>query len=392
MGALWDFGALAALVIPGAVRVLWDLSWLSALKRHAMTGSPQESADDMTDRGVTLILCAHNDLAALRTVWPDWRGQVFPAGWQVEWLVVNDGSTDGTAEWLDRQAEGDHALTVVHHLKQAPGKKGALAAGIVSARYDRLVLTDADCRPAAGWAHGLAVQLRSAKAPAGVDVVLGVCLPGPGPALLDFDARRVALQYAGEAACGRPYMGVGRSLAYRRTTWAEVGGFAPHAALAGGDDDLFVQSCIARGFTAGLTKAMAPDQAITTLPAPDWREGWARKRRHLSTATRYALPARIRLAADALLDPLIACCACAGGLLLLHSGGWIPTFALVVTVAVRTITLSSFSRVWGSNARHSAAAGIFLGPVRWALLASATLRNLFTSSPTWTQRAPTSRS
>jgi hypothetical protein len=75
----------------------------------------------------------------------------------------------------------------------------------------------------------------------------------------------------------------------------------------------------------------------------------------------------------------------------LHSAGWIPIVALMLAFLVRSITLSSFSRVWG-NGGMTAMGVAFWGPVRWTFLATATLGNIFTSSPKWTQRAPTSRS
>jgi len=320
-------------------------------------------------------------------------GQQFPTGWQVEWLVVDDGSSDGTAQWLAQQAAQHPRLTVLQHEKTAPGKKGALAAGIRNARFDRLVLTDADCLPEPHWAHHMACALGSLAAEGGdgLDVVLGTCLPQDGPRILQFDALRVALQYAGEAAAGQAYMGVGRSLAYRGSLWEKLGGFAGHTALAGGDDDLFVQCATTEGYRVGLCPPRRKGAGTVALPAAHWREGWQRKRRHLSTAPRYRRRDQLKLGVDAALDPLIVLTALAGALGLLHSGGWIPLSALVLAMAVRSFTLSSFSREWGRRS-FPIGDGLFLGPIRWILLASATLRNAFTSSPTWTQRAPTSRS
>ena len=385
MAALWDFGVIAVLCIPGAMRIRCDLYWLRALSHHPGLDRPMDIGDDPDERCVTLILCAHNDLDALQTVWSSWRGQAFPAAWQVEWLVVNDGSTDGTAEWLDRMVEGDDKLTVVHHIKQSPGKKVALAAGIVAARYDRLVLTDADCRPGRHWAHHMAASL------ADTDVVLGVCLSEGGPGLLRFDALRVALQYCGEAVNGKAYMGVGRSMAYRRSTWSSIGGFERHADLASGDDDLFVQDAQRMGIQVGLCPAPGKSTRIVTLPAAGIRDGWQRKRRHLSTSDRYSPSDRARLALDSSLDILTVLCAVAGVFGLLHRGGWIPVVAMMLAFLVRAITLSSFSRVWGNDG-PSPLGMAFWGPIRWIFLASATLVNAFTSSPKWTQRAPTSRS
>lgn len=388
MQALVIIGACAA-ALPGVARAMWDLRWMRALQHHRNTA---DAVPDVPGNpGCTLILCSHNDLESLQSIWPDWRGQKFPVHWEVEWLVVDDGSMDGTVAWLEGQAASDERLTLIRHSKKRPGKKEALASGIEAARYDRLVLTDADCRPAPEWAHAMARSLGPRDSVAAPEVVLGTSLPDGGPALLRFDALRVAFQYAGEAAAGRPYMGVGRNIAYRRSAWRQVGGFDRHLQIASGDDDLFVQDAVAHGLAVALAPAPAPEESNSTLAARGIGDGWMRKRRHLGTAAMYGLRDRLKLTADAAIDPLVVVGAVMGASGLLHKGGWIPVAAMMLAFLVRAITLSSFSRVWGNDGLYPFGMA-FWGPIRWIFIASATLVNAFTSSPKWTQRAPTSRS
>ena len=401
MAALWNIGAAALSALPAIVRIAWDLRWYSALQGHARLPMDETHLAERApaSHGVTLIVCTHNDLTALSAMWAAWRGQRFPEGWSAEWLVVDDGSTDGTAAWLQAQPAAPD-LTILHHTKSAPGKKQALAAGIRAARYDTLILTDADCTPAPQWAWSLAsalAQKESASDTPGTpatprwDVVLGTCLPDGGPPLLAFDALRVALQYNGEATIGAPYMGVGRSIAYRRSTWEACGGFEGHADLSSGDDDLFVQDALRAGFKVGPGPRPSMATQVQSQPAPNARDGWIRKRRHLSTSGRYSGRARARLALDAALDPLVLFAALSAPFGLLHRHVWIPAVLLALASTVRAFTLSSFSRWWGDGAFPMWQC-MWWGPIRWTLLALATVQNAFTSSPTWTQRAPTRRS
>ncbi|MCH1575756.1 MAG: glycosyltransferase [Flavobacteriales bacterium] len=408
MAALWDIGAAAMAALPAAFRIAWDWRWHRALSRgalpletpHPAVSPPAPSAVPRNpNTGVTLIVCAHNDLAMLQSNWAFWRGQQFPDHWSVEWLVVDDGSQDGTREWLTGLEAQDAQLTVVHHDKTRPGKKDALAAGIRAAQHEVLVMTDADCRPQPFWAASMAQSLTaqkplerpSAPRPLKLDMALGICLPDGGPALLGFDAVRVAFQYSGEALLNRPYMGVGRNIAYHRSAWEKVGGFDAHADLASGDDDLFVQDAVRSQLRIGMVQPPNEAALNRVLPASDWKDGWQRKRRHLSTAGRYRRGTRRILGLDALLDLLIVAAAVAAPLGLLHKFVWIPVAAMTLAAVVRAFTLSLFSQVWGKDAFPWWQC-LLWGPIRWMLLATATVRNAFTSSPTWTQRAPTSRS
>ncbi|HEU4657910.1 MAG TPA: glycosyltransferase family 2 protein [Capillimicrobium sp.] len=65
------------------------------------------------------------------------------AGERLELVIVDDGSTDGTAQRLDALAEADPRLRVLH-LSRNFGHQAALTAGLEHATGDAVVMIDAD--------------------------------------------------------------------------------------------------------------------------------------------------------------------------------------------------------------------------------------------------------
>jgi dolichol-phosphate mannosyltransferase len=65
------------------------------------------------------------------------------AGFDYELLIVNDGSRDGTPAILDRLADADPRLRVIH-LSRNFGHQAALTAGLEHARGDAVAMLDAD--------------------------------------------------------------------------------------------------------------------------------------------------------------------------------------------------------------------------------------------------------
>jgi hypothetical protein len=166
------------------------------------------------------------------------------------------------------------------------GKKFPLSIGIKSASYDRILLTDADCKPKSNrWISLMATGFSKEK-----EIVLGYGAYTSSRNLLNklvrFDTVQIALQYFSYALAGIPYMGVGRNMAYRKCLFYEKKGFTSHYFINSGDDDLFIN----KAATHQNTRIVVDPESFTfSASKKSFREWWNQKKRHLSTGRYYRL-------------------------------------------------------------------------------------------------------
>ncbi len=245
-----------------------------------------------SSKGISIVICARNEAKNLEDFLPRILEQVYP---KFEVVVVNDCSTDHTEELLSEMKVryGNLRYTNIPlNEKFAHGKKLALTVGLKSAQYDHVLLSDADCYPA----DKLWLQFMAGKLGGGKEIVLGYGRYEKRKGLLNLIIRYetvfTAIQYLSFALKGKPYMGVGRNLAYRKDLFFKNKGFAGHYHIASGDDDLFVNQHSVKENTS-----IEIERESHTVSIP--KEGfgaWVRqKRRHLLAGKLYNRPSRFRL-------------------------------------------------------------------------------------------------
>lgn len=246
---------------------------------------------------VSVVICARNEEQNLEQFLPLVLEQDYP---NFEVVVVNDCSFDDSDMVLKRLSEKYSHLkvtTIKPDEKFTHGKKLALTIGIKAAKNEWVLLTDADCRPESkNWITCMASKFGETN-----EVVLGYGGYIPTKGLLNkfirFDTLFIAMQYIGFAIIGKPYMGVGRNLAYRRDLFFRNKGFASHATLNSGDDDLFVQQ-VASG--KNTTVSFGQDSITRSVACKSFKQWVLQKQRHLTTAPHYRFSTQLLLS----LEPL----------------------------------------------------------------------------------------
>ena len=240
---------------------------------------------------VSVIVVARNEISNLEANLEYWLNQDYP---DFEIIVVNNGSWDRSQEYLESMAEIHSRLKVVKIVEQErypKGKKFGLTLGIKAAKNDWLLLTDSDCRPGKNWIKRMSSGFKPDKS---------ICL-GYSPYtkknglvnfLIRFDTFYTAIQYFGFALAGKPYMGVGRNLAYTRNTFFKVKGFASHNHIVAGDDDLFINETAT---AANTSVCIHPESFVESTPKNTFDDWIKQKKRHLGVGKYYKSEDKRRL-------------------------------------------------------------------------------------------------
>ncbi len=208
---------------------------------------------------ISLVVATHNRRRHLQRLLAAVAEQDWPQD-RLEVVVVDNNSSDGTAEFLCSLAgRCDLASLRVLH-EERPGKSHALNAGLRAARGDLLAFTDDDVVPERQWLTQLIAAMQETKA----DFGLGRITPiweAPRPAWLrpelygvlaipDNGPERLPVR----AGTNEHAMPIGANMALRRHVVATIGGWRTdlgklRKTLRSGEDHEFFLRMLRAGFS-----------------------------------------------------------------------------------------------------------------------------------------------
>lgn len=234
---------------------------------------------------ISVIVCAKNEAENVARFVPLLAEQDYP---DFEIVLIDDASSDGTLDLLEafeKQYTNIKLVKVENNEAFWGNKKFALTLGIKAAKKEYLLFTDADCYPTSkNWIMEMSSQFTVQKT-----IVLGYGayerIAGSFlNKIIRFETMLTAVQYFSWAKMGRPYMGVGRNLAYKKEEFFNVNGFIDHMKIRSGDDDLFINQA-AKG--KNTTICASYESFTYSMPKTSFKEWFTQKRRHVSTAGFY---------------------------------------------------------------------------------------------------------
>lgn len=237
--------------------------------------------------GISVIITSKNNSEELKKNLPYILEQDYP---RFEVIVVNSGSTDETDMVLKAaQLKYPH----FYHTFVPAGadsineKKLALTLGIKAAKYDLLLFTEEFCKPCSTqW-----IRSYGQKFAQGCDIVLGfnrinIAKKVFSRKFILYDNLIHHLKFLSMAILHKPFMGIGRNMAYKKEIFFADKGYSSILNIEGGDDDLYINR-IAREKNR-KTGVVLSRESLTETSGVDnffiWR---ALKSKHLYTKQFY---------------------------------------------------------------------------------------------------------
>ncbi len=234
---------------------------------------------------VSVVVCAKNEEENMKKLVPLLLEQNYP---NFEIVLINDASSDNTLELFEgyeKQHNNIKLVNVVNNEAFWGNKKYALTLGIKAAKNEYLLFIDSDCSPnSKEWISEMSSQFTQTKT-----IVLGYGayekIKGSFlNRLIRFETMLTAVQYFSWAKAGKPYMGVGRNLAYKREEFFKTNGFINHMKIRSGDDDLFINEA---SNSENTTICFNENSFTYSEPKKTFKDWFKQKKRHVSTAEHY---------------------------------------------------------------------------------------------------------
>lgn len=236
-------------------------------------------------RFISVIVPARNEEKNISGLLAALKLQSYPSH-SFEVIVIDDFSTDATADIVKRFPLQNLSLTEPIVNSDHSSKKKAIEAGITKAKGELIVTTDADCIPPSGWLQAindLYVQSDASFIAAPVKFTHDKSLLQTFQAI-DF----MTLQgiTAASVVTGSLTMCNGANLAYTKKAFTEVKGYEGIDKVATGDDMLLMYK-IWKNDPSRVFYLKKKEAIVITQPMKTWKELLMQRKRWASKTLIY---------------------------------------------------------------------------------------------------------
>lgn len=250
----------------------------------------------------SIIIAAKNEENNLPKLFDSLNKLDYPQN-NYEIIFVNDQSTDNTKRLIDEFISRNANCKIYDSFgKKYEGKKGALDIGVRHAKYEYIMITDADCEPQPNWLNAFAVRFNK-----GFDFVFGIASFKQSKSIVNkiacFENFRSQLLTVTLTKLGLPYSAASRSLGFKKSSFEKIEGYKNTQETLSGDDDLLIREAVKYKMKIGVVENK--DALVFSETKSTWKEYLKQKARHTSTSKYYLIKHKIILGTWHLLNILL---------------------------------------------------------------------------------------
>jgi cellulose synthase/poly-beta-1,6-N-acetylglucosamine synthase-like glycosyltransferase len=238
---------------------------------------------------VSVVIPAHNEEAKLGATLASLAQQKYSG--VLEFVIVNDRSTDATESIIQRYAQDDPRFRLINvHLpsRRLSPKVNAVNTGIQASSGEIILTSDADCQYPETWVSGMVSHFEP-----DVAMVVGYVestRPGDNSGAVQrfesTDWLSLMLTSMALTHFGWKFASSANNQGYRRSAFQAIGGFGASGRAPSGDEDLLTQR-MGRLQDKRIVFASTPEIRVYTQPMPslyallNQRRRWVSRYHHI---------------------------------------------------------------------------------------------------------------
>lgn len=237
----------AGLVIAIYLIFVYRRKIMSVVKHYRQTSRLDGNGTNRQIPALSVIIYCKDSARALERMLPDVLAQNLDVPFEV--IVATDGRSEHAEDVVKLLSMEHKNLRMTYVPDEAHAlsrKKLAVTLGIKAARYDYVVLTDANVLiPSYDWLRLIGRHFAEGK-----DVVIGSTFPEEGRyshGMANYNMLADKVTFLSSALAGKPYRGSECNMAFRRQLFFDNNGFTDSVGLHHGIDDIFLNRIARKG-------------------------------------------------------------------------------------------------------------------------------------------------
>jgi len=231
-----------------------------------------------TTEPLSVVIACRNEAKNLNTLMPYLKNQT---NQNFELILINDHSVDDTWKIMNSYKTEFKNIKLLNSDRY--GKKQALHIGIVNAKNDYILTTDADCLPHQRWIETIAAFKQKSQADLVVGPVVIKAKQGIFEKWQQTEFQSLIISGAGAIGSQLAFMCNGANLAFKKSVWLQSWKNLHHEINSG--DDVFLLHQIKK--TGGNIQFIKSPQALVSTSACSTLQSFVKQRKRWASKSPY---------------------------------------------------------------------------------------------------------